>query len=131
MIKIEIKTEEKDETGEQIGVFYPIVAAYVHESGGISAGDALQFRHPPSRPVLFAVTNDINLRQAAVGYELHPSAETDTAGRVGHLTGYVEPNVIVALPETDTFRGLNIANGVQEAKVAKFVFIYRRCCYYY
>ena len=63
MIKIEIKTEEKNENGEQIGVFNPIVAAYVHESGGISAGGALQFRHPPSRPVLFAVTNDIHLRQ--------------------------------------------------------------------
>jgi hypothetical protein len=97
------------------GRLYPMVAGYRMFRSGSTVGHCRQYKYNSRRPIIFALCNGVSLRQVTVGYELHAKAVPDR--HVEYLTGCVDPNVVVAIPETGLFDDLNIAVATMIAKV--------------
>jgi hypothetical protein len=93
-----------------------MVAAYVHERTGSFVGDCSQHFSKPSRPILFALTNNIFLRQVSIGYALSPDPATKE--HVKYLEGYTNPSHITSIPETDPFRGFCKVDSLKAAEVS-------------
>ena len=76
-------------------MYYPMVAGYEYEPAGRTVYGHQQFQNPPNKPVLFALTNKVAFRQAAVGFDVRLAPGDGTVEYVG---GHVKPSVVVAIP---------------------------------
>ena len=99
------------------GRFLPFVAAYEYQYSSTIDDNCLEFNNPAIKPILFALTEDISLRQVCVGFKLHADP---MAGLVKYLSGYINPDKIIGIPETDTFRNVNTAQQTLKAVVRLF-----------
>jgi hypothetical protein len=102
------------------GYHFPMVAAYTYEEAGETIYGQRLYKNPPRRPIIFALTPDVQISQASLHLQVEPTAphNSQSVGVLPFLHSFVNTSTVaICVEERYLEQILNIKNGVQQAQV--------------